>query len=120
MPDEITTGRSSTLQESNLRAAYEFARETRDHGDALLWEVAAIVWGGQTLLLGFVLEAISGELQAQILILFIGVVGIVMAIFNHKIMRTRSDVCLGMIEVMSDLENRLEMQIKPQQILSAK
>jgi hypothetical protein len=37
-------------------AEYEFARDNRGHADATAWEMTAIVWGGQTLLLGFILS----------------------------------------------------------------
>jgi len=105
---------------ANFRLAYEFARDTRDTCDTLAWEVAAIIWGGQTLLLGFVLEAIIRQREVLILILVVAILGVVMAVVNHKVRRTRNDVCNGMIEVMLDLENRLEMEVKPQRILSDK
>jgi len=57
----------SSRDDENLREAYRFAREDRANADTLLWEVSAIIWGGQTLLLGFVLEAISGSRGALML-----------------------------------------------------
>ena len=117
---EETQARPSTDPErsNNLRLAYEFARETRDHCDTLLWEVAAIIWGGQTLLLGFVLEAITRQSEALILILLVSAVGVMMAVFNRKIMRTRNDVCNDMIAMMIELEGKLGMEVTPQRILS--
>ena len=121
MPDEAKVSSGTDPGGSNnLCLAYEFARETRDHCDTLLWEVAAIIWGGQTLLLGFVLEAIKDQFQVLILILLVAAVGVIMAIFNRRIMRTRNDVCNDMIAMMIDLENKLGMEVKPQQILKEK
>ncbi len=119
MSEETKLGPDANSERlANLRVAYEFARETRDTCDTLLWEVAAIIWGGQTLLLGFVLEAIIRQREVLILILIVAAVGVTMAVINQEIRRTRNDVCNEMIVLMCDLENRLEMEIKPQQILS--
>jgi hypothetical protein len=38
------------------RCVYEAAQETVHHSDAVFYEVAAIVWSANTLLLGFILE----------------------------------------------------------------
>ena len=105
-------------QDQNLRDAYLFARETRDHADALLWEVGAIVWGGQTLLLGFVLEAIGGNNGPFVLIVAVALIGILMASFNQQIMSARLSVCAGMVRIMMDIEDQLKMPTKPQQMLS--
>jgi hypothetical protein len=114
----INETKADTNNHENLRAAYEFARETRGEADTILWEVAAIIWGGQTLLLGFILEAIGGKLQALLLILCVSVVGLLMTVFNNRIMTTRSYVCLKMVDTMAELEAKLGMEIRPQQILS--
>ena len=112
--DEINSAR-----QDRLLAAYEFAREERDCADVLLWEVAAIIWGGQTLLLGFALEAVSVKDRAPaVIVVLVGVVGIVMAVINDLIMRTRSGVCHAMVDLMQDLETKLNMEIKPQHILT--
>ena len=103
--------------DEKLHAAYEFARETRGEADTILWEVAAIIWGGQTLLLGFVLEAISGKLAA-LLILCVSVAGLLMTVFNEKIMTTRSYVCRKMVDTMAALEKKIGMDVRPQEILS--
>jgi len=105
-------------QDQNLRDAYLFARETRDHADTLLWEVGAIVWGGETLLLGFVLEAIDGNKRALVLIVIVALIGMLMAYFNDQIMSKRSLVCSEMIKIMAGIENQLTMPVKPQQRLS--
>jgi phosphoribosylglycinamide formyltransferase-1 len=38
---------------------YERAQEVAQHSDAVFWEITSIIWGANTLLLGFVLEAIK-------------------------------------------------------------
>lgn len=113
MPNEIPD-----RTEQNLREAYAFAREERAQADTLLWEVSAIIWGGQTLLLGFALEAINGNSAALALIVVVAALGIFMASVNDRITNKRSEVCKAMVEVMADIENKLEMAIKPQQIIS--
>ncbi|HEY1424394.1 MAG TPA: hypothetical protein VGF20_13135 [Candidatus Acidoferrum sp.] len=104
----------------SLREAYTFAREERATADTLLWEVSAIIWGGQTLLLGFVLEAISGSHEALVLVIVVACIGIFMAFFNWQVTKKRSGVCNLMVGVMSKIEDKLEMEFKPQAIISAK
>ncbi len=117
MSDE-TPDQNDSSQDQNLREAYVFAREERAHADALLWEVSAIIWGGQTLLLGFTLEAISGSRAALLLVIVVAGIGILMASFNDQITSKRSQVCKAMIEVMLGVESKLKMPIKPQQIIT--
>ncbi|MHB8410710.1 MAG: hypothetical protein ACYDDI_02045 [Candidatus Acidiferrales bacterium] len=116
MPNE--TNETPDRTDQNLREAHAFAREERAQADTLLWEVSAIIWGGQTLLLGFVLEAINGGRAALVLIIVVAVIGIFMASFNDRITNKRSEVCQAMVEVMTGVENQLEMPIKPQQIIT--
>jgi hypothetical protein len=118
LTEPTATSGNEEKARQDLRDAYEFARETRGEADTILWEVAAIIWGGQTLLLGFVLEAISGSVQALILIVCVSSVGMLMTVFNEKIMSTRSYVCRTMVRTMAELEVSLGMEIKPQQRLS--
>jgi len=100
-------------------AAYEFARDNRNHGDATLWEMTAIVWGAQTLLLGFILEAMSKR-SVQLLIVFIGVLGLVLCRFNYVVVRSRRMVCNLMNKICSEIEtNTTKMVYKPQNRLDA-
>jgi hypothetical protein len=117
MPEE-TPEQTDSAQDRNLRQAYVFAREERAQADNLLWEVSAIIWGGQTLLLGFALEAISGSKAALVLIIVVSYIGIRMASFNEGITNKRSEVCRAMVAVMVDIENKLKMPIQPQQIIT--
>jgi hypothetical protein len=104
-------------QKELLLAAYEFARENRNQSDAAAWEMTAIVWGGQTLLLGFVLEAISNR-DAQPLIVLAGVLGALMCGFNHVVMRARNGICKSMVDICIEIEKSLSMPTKPQARLS--
>ncbi|HUI74515.1 MAG TPA: hypothetical protein VLX32_06190 [Candidatus Acidoferrum sp.] len=117
MPDE-TPESNDPGWDRNLREAYVFAREERAQADTLLWEVSAIIWGGQTLLLGFVLEAISTSCGALLLVTVVAGIGIFMASFSDRITKKRSEVCNGMIQVMIDVEDKLKMPIKPQHIIT--
>jgi hypothetical protein len=96
-----------------LLAEYEFARENRHAGDAIAWEMTAIVWGGQTLLLGFALEAIQYP-SAQPLIPLLAILGILLSIFNHVVIRSRRTVCNSMNQVCREIETMLPMKLQPQ------
>ena len=97
-----------------LVAEYEFARDNRSTADATAWEMTAIVWGGQTLLLGFILEAISNR-DVQLLIALVGVLGLVLCRFNHVVVHTRNIVCNRMNKICREIENSTaEMLHKPQ------
>jgi hypothetical protein len=106
-------------ENENLLEAYRCAREERAIADTLLWEVSAIIWGGQTLLLGFALEAISGSREALILIVAVAGIGIFMGFFNQRVTKKRSEVCNKMVRAMSEIEEKLNMSIKPQALISA-
>jgi hypothetical protein len=96
-----------------LLAEYEFARETRGQADTAAWEMTAIMWGGQTLLLGFALEAIEFR-SAQPLIMLLAALGVGLSGYNHVIMQTRSLVAREMVRVCAELEALVPMVVKPQ------
>jgi len=106
-------------KDEKLREAYTGAREERANADTLLWEVSAIIWGGQTLLLGFVLEAISGHSGALILVIVVALTGIFMSFFNRRVTRKRSVVCREMVEAMAEIEGLLDLPIRPQARITA-
>lgn len=113
MPGLPQTGDEEQRQTDILLAEYEFARENRNSGDAIGWEMTAISWGGQTLLLGFVLEAIDHPL-AELLILAVAILGILLSCFNHIVMRRRMLVCDSMNQVCREVETKLMMRLQPQ------
>jgi len=101
-------------------ATYSFAQESRNHNDLVAWEITAIVWGGQTLLLGFVLEAV-GNLHSHPLILLTSLLGIVLTLSNNKLLKKRSEVCDWMRNISVRIEDLVsEMEIKPQKALDEK
>lgn len=59
---------------------HERASESAYHADILMWELASIIWGANTLLLGFILEAIDNA-HARLLIIPTCVVGVVLTLF---------------------------------------
>jgi hypothetical protein len=96
---------------------YTFAYENRNQADASAWEMTAIMWGAQTLLLGFVLEAI-GDRPAQPLIVFLVPLGIMLSYFSYVVMRARRIVCLEMIRICCEIEDSVPMVVKPQSRLN--
>jgi hypothetical protein len=100
-------------QTTILLVEYEFARETRGQADTAAWEMTAIMWGGQTLLLGFALEAIEFR-SAQPLIMLLAAVGVLLSCYNHVVMQTRSLVAREMVSVCAELEDLVGMNVKPQ------
>jgi hypothetical protein len=66
------------------KVVYECAQGTAQHSDLVTWEVTSIMWGANTLLLGFILEAISNR-QAQPLILVISVVGFALTLYVSRV-----------------------------------
>jgi hypothetical protein len=69
-----------------LVAEYERAQEVAHHADFLIYEVAAIIWGGNTLLLGFILEA-QPTVGNEVLMMGLAILGIVMSIFVTSLHR---------------------------------
>lgn len=61
-------------------AEYERAQEIALHTDVVIHEVAAIVWGANTLLLGFILEVRCAP-ENQWLVIVAAVVGIFMSLY---------------------------------------
>jgi hypothetical protein len=63
---------------SVLLNEYERAQEVAQHSDAVFWEITSIIWGANTLMLGFVLEAI-GNASAEWLIVATATLGVVLS-----------------------------------------
>lgn len=63
-----------------LLAEYERAQEVGHHTDTIIHEVTAIVWGADTLLMGFILE-VSCESNNQLLVIVTAIIGILMSMF---------------------------------------
>ncbi len=63
---------------------YSAALEVAHHNDNVMHEVTAIVWGANTLLLGFILE-VPCESKNQILVIVASIVGIRMSLYVRRI-----------------------------------
>jgi hypothetical protein len=61
-------------------AVHERANENAHHSDIIIWEVTSIIWGANTLLLGFILEAIDDS-HARPLIIATSIIGIFLTVF---------------------------------------
>jgi hypothetical protein len=72
-------------------AEYELAQEIGHHIDSVIHEITAIVWGANTLLLGFILE-VKCESSNQNLVIVAAVVGIFMSTYVIWVMRARLPV----------------------------
>lgn len=100
-----------------LLAEYERAQEIGLHTDNIIHEVVAIVWGAETLLLGFSLD-VSCDSSNQRLVIATAIVGIFMSayvivihILTKKNQVTAFDICRG-IESSLQLPHRLHTNIK--------
>ena len=84
MPEEIAGTPPAEHESFEIaKFVYERSQETFHHDDTFMWEVASIIWGANTLLLGFTLEAIHDPL-ARPLIIATSVIAIALTFFvNH-------------------------------------
>jgi hypothetical protein len=82
MSDEHSTGKRWGIEE--YLSIYERAQEAAFHTDAVLWEIAAITWGANTVLLGFVLEAIEKGHAIPFTVL-VSIVGMVLTAFVYRV-----------------------------------
>ena len=89
-----------------LLAEYDRAQEAAYHGDAILYEVAAIIWSGNALLLGFILEAPS-HLGIQVVVAALSILGILTSVF---VMRTQSLSKIGQ-HIAYDVCQKIERQV---------
>ncbi len=48
-----------TRRHQILLVEYQTAQDSAEHHDALLWNVTAIIWGANLVLIGFVLQSIG-------------------------------------------------------------
>lgn len=99
-----------------LLAEYGQAQEVGHHTDTIIHEVTAIVWGANTLLLGFILE-VPCESNNQKLVIVGSIVGILMSAYvpwvhhlTKKGQRVAYDVCRNIEDSLS-LPHRLHTRI---------
>jgi hypothetical protein len=75
MPDDLDLHKFWTV--------YERAQDAAFHSDEVMWQVTAIIWGANTVLLGFVLEAIRARFVASLIVS--SVVGMVLTAFVARV-----------------------------------
>jgi hypothetical protein len=78
-------GSRSDANETKLLAEYEQAQSIAQHGDAVFHEVAAIAWGANTLLLGFILEVDCNSAN-QRLVVVSALIGLVISAYVPVVM----------------------------------
>jgi len=68
-------------ENETARFIYESSLESARHSDILMWQVTAIIWGANILLLGFVSEAIEKQPSSRSITIGLSVLGIVLTLF---------------------------------------
>ena len=83
---------------------YEFAQQSAEHSDTMLWEVTYIIWGATTLLLGFVLEGIRKEsfleLMTALLSIFLSIMVLRFAMLYRRVRNRKYQVCKEIEDVL--------------------
>jgi hypothetical protein len=77
---ESNDGKTDGKEVEKSLTEYEMAQEVGLHADTVIHEVTAIVWGANTLLLGFILE-VPCESNNQKLVIAASIVGIIMSVY---------------------------------------
>lgn len=99
-----------------LLAEYERAQDVAQHADSITYEVASIVWGANTLLLGFILE-VPCDADRQPIVILAAIIGILITCFVPIVVHLVKigqliafDICRE-IEGIADLTRRLHTRI---------
>ena len=97
------------------RCLYERAQDSAHHSDSVIFEVAAIVWGANTLLLGFILE-VPGTPHRQGLVALAAFIGIVLSAYVPWVLWLSKKGHRMALEFIRDVEERLppELQLHTQ------
>lgn len=88
---------------------YDHALEIAHHNDSIMHEVTAIVWGANTLLLGFILE-VGCDSKNQILVIVASIVGIVMTLYVPRIHNLKKINLNIAYRICRQIENDLSLQ----------
>src|SRR5438552_4158895 len=120
LPMDESSGAEESKNDLEIEKAlreYNQALEIGHHADTLIHEVTAIVWGANTLLLGFILE-VPCESKNQILVIVAAIVGTLLTFYvpvhHHltKIIQKRIAYPVARkIERYLSLPNKLHAQI---------
>lgn len=91
-----------------MLAEYEQAQSVAQHDDAVFHEVAAIAWGANTLLLGFILE-VGCDSSNQRLVIAAAVVGLFISGYVPLVMHLVKIGQLIAFSVCRDIEDQLHL-----------
>lgn len=78
--------KTDNLAVEKMLAEYERAQDVGHHTDTVIHEITAIVWGADTLLLGFILE-VNCDSDNQKLVIVAAVLGFLMSAYVPLVMR---------------------------------
>lgn len=93
------------------KTVYERAQEISHHSDAVAYEVAAIVWSGQVLLLGFVLEVPPHKYQ-QSLVIVASVLAILLALYVPFVMRLTKIGQHKAYDICREIESKIHSDLR--------
>jgi len=116
--NEHKDGQDHELEEWR-RTVYERAQEVAHHSDVILYEVAAIVWSAEALLLGFVLEVPPTRFQ-QCLVMAASIVAIFLAAYVPYVMRLVKIGQREAFELCREIEEPLPEPLRLHKRITAK
>lgn len=93
------------------RCVYEKAQETAHHSDIVAYEVAAIVWSAETLLLGFVLE-VPPDKHQQSLVIVASVLAILLAMYVPFVMRLTKIGQHKAFDICREIESKIHPDLR--------
>jgi hypothetical protein len=111
--DELDGKKEASKNELPDKALHEYdqALEIGRHSDNIIHEVAAIVWGADTLLLGFILE-VPCESKNQSLVIVAAIVGVFMSLYVLRIHRLAKINQNTAYEIAQKIERELSFPYK--------
>src|SRR5690242_12262584 len=99
MPESQETDQTIQQKPEITIAEYDQALEIAQHTDVVIHEVAAIIWGANTLLLGFILEVDCGSSNQRLVILtaLLGIISLLyvpwVQFLTKKSQRVAFEIC---------------------------
>lgn len=106
--DSASDSSEQERRQELLLSEYDHALEIGKHSDAVFHEVAAIAWGANTLLLGFILE-VSCDSPNQALVILAAVVGLFVTAYVPIVMYLTKIGQKVAYEACREIENELQL-----------
>jgi hypothetical protein len=100
--------RTDKLSVEKMLAEYERAQDVGHHTDTVIHEITAIVWGANTLLLGFILE-VDCRSDNQKLVLVAAVLGFLMSAYVPLVMHWTKKGQQVAYKICRDIEDELPL-----------